>query len=330
MKPVTVLDIGMVDDGHRGPYISFLSKLFDLDRKRFSAASLFSRHPVLIPLVEDSLAIYVVTGILRSIVGKRTVGFLFRPKPALECSSLRLRTKYLVLRALRLLRNVQTVTIVPFSTEFRLNEIADNWIHDPQLWDLDEEAVVASRAESELAIDIRERAAGRQICMALGRQDKSKGFDWLVALYRTNSGLRDSTLFAFGGKVSADLRIELESFREAGGFACDRFVADEELIALYSCANLIWCAYSPDYDQASGIFGRAVQLGIPVVVRRGSLLHRMCEVESISHVSLSFEDKGEVLMDPPTREPLGVTLSRTKRMRSESQRRLNLALGYPA
>lgn len=329
MNAITVLDINMADDGHRGPYIAMLSTLFDLERKRLSAASLFSRRPVLVPLVEDSLAVYAITCFLRSILGKRTVGFLFRPKPALDSSSLRLRTKYLVLRILRLLPRVQTLTIVPFSVESRLSEIADGWIHDPQLWDLDAQAAPAHSAQSELAMEVGSVAGGRHVCMALGRQDKSKGYDWFTDLHRGCPGLRESVLFAFGGKVSSELCNQAKEFRDGGGFACDRFVTEEELSALYACSSLIWCAYSPEYDQASGIFGRAVQLGIPVVVRSGSLIERMCKVERISHISIKKEDGCEVFATPPIREPRSVTFARTQRMRYESQRRLNSALGFP-
>ena len=41
--------------------------------------------------------------------------------------------------------------------------------------------------------------------MAIGRQDRSKGFDWFCRLFAENHRLRESMLFAFGGKVSQDL-----------------------------------------------------------------------------------------------------------------------------
>ena len=133
-------------------------------------------------------------------------------------------------------------------------------------------------------------------------------------------------VFAFGGKVSNDLQSELASFVEAGGFACNRFVTDSELLDLYASADLIWCAYGAGYDQASGILGRAAQLGIPVAVRRGSLSQRMCEQERIRHVAIDESDDGSALASPPPRESSTTTAARTQRMRAESLRNLYAAL----
>ena len=55
----------------------------------------------------------------------------------------------------------------------------------------------------------------------------------------------------------------------------DRLLTDGEMMSLYACADVVWSCYSPEYDQASGIFGRAVQHGVPTVVRVGSNLHSL-------------------------------------------------------
>jgi hypothetical protein len=73
---------------------------------------------------------------------------------------------------------------------------------------------------------------------------------------------------------------------QAGGYACDRFISNEELFDLYACADLIWCCYAADYDQASGVFGRAIQLGIPVVVREGALIHKFCLAQGLPCVAI--------------------------------------------
>lgn len=318
----------MADDGHRAPYVAFLGRLFDLERMGFCARSVFSRRPVLVPMIEESLATYACTALVRSLMGRATVGFLFRPRPALEGTSLRLRIKYYILRGLRRLPRVQTLTILPFSVEPRFAEIATGWIHDPQLWDLDDtQCDLKPWAQCEIVSEVRAAAAGRTICVALGRQDAAKGFDHFADIYTHHAGLRAAALFAFGGKVASGHEERRSAFGTAGGFAYDRFISDEELLALYATADLVWCAYAPGYDQASGILGRAVQLGIPVVVRQGSLIHRFCELERIAYIAVDNADDWRALVSAPPREPHAATLARKNRMRTESLDRLKLALG---
>ena len=43
-------------------------------------------------------------------------------------------------------------------------------------------------------------------------------------------------------------------------------------VSLMRQADLLWCCYNPIYDQSSGIFGRAIQIGRPTIVRKGSCL----------------------------------------------------------
>ncbi len=52
-------------------------------------------------------------------------------------------------------------------------------------------------------------------------------------------------------------------------------IANSDLLYLYRMANIIWSCYAEGYDQSSGIHGRAVQLGIPVLVRNDSCIDRL-------------------------------------------------------
>ena len=49
------------------------------------------------------------------------------------------------------------------------------------------------------------------------------------------------------------------------------YLTDDEVLSLYGVADLAWSFY-PQRDQASGIFGRAVQAGVVPLVRSGSFL----------------------------------------------------------
>ena len=73
-------------------------------------------------------------------------------------------------------------------------------------------------------------------------------------------------------KVATASRHHAERFTANGGMLIDRHLDNDELLHLYRRADAIWSCYAPDYNQASGIFGRAVQLGVPAIVRKRSYL----------------------------------------------------------
>jgi hypothetical protein len=281
------------DEGHRRAYVDFAARLLNGERRPVHALP-GARLPVLFLMIEEAFCLYVAVSLIRAALGRRTVGLLFRPQPAVEGKSVRLRLKRLALKLLRRVPGCRTLTILPFELDPRFGLIAHDCIDDFQLWDLgilEREAAaqrrIAACGDGGLGDRILQVAGGRLVVCALGRQDRSKGFDVFTQSYSADAGLREGFLFAYGGKVAGGLDEEVRAFSEAGGFAEAREVSDEELLELYRVADLVWICYAPDYDQASGIFGRAVQLGIPAAVRSGSLIHRLCAREGIAHVAIA-------------------------------------------
>lgn len=325
--------MNMPNDGHHRRYCIAISQMFAVQRVPSWAKAVFTGAPLLVPSVEIMFLSYTVLAAVRCLLGRRTVGLLFRPGPALSGTSLRLRLKRSILKLLRRLPLTQTLTILPFSVEPRFAEIADGWIYDLQFWDLGAEECREVREESAgVGQRILDAAAGRPVCCAIGRQNRDKGFDRFVDLYVTVPDLREAMLFAFGGEVDSGVADGLPDFRCAGGFGLERELSDRELLGFYAAADLVWCVYHPSYDQSSGILGRAAQLGIPVLVRDGSLIHRMCRLEGIAHLAIASMsaphfDRTRIAAVPP-REP-EVAVGRTRRMAATSERRLRDALGFP-
>ncbi len=324
---VRVLDLATTDEGHRGGYLAFISRLYSVQVVPFSWVAALTRRPVLIPMIEESFVRYVATALLRSMFGQRTVGLLFRPKPALEGKTLRLRGKRWALRLLRQLGPVRTLTILPFTVEPRFATIADDWIYDFEVWDLVGEGALGDRADGPLADKIRAAAAGRKVCCAIGRQDVDKGFDQFAAVYGASPALQAGMLFAFGGKVIPDLLGTSAEFAANGGFALPEYITNEQLLDLYASADLIWCVYAAGYDQASGVLGRAMQLGIPVVVRQGSLIHRLCELEGVGHLAFDQTTSPADFLRVAGHKDSMRAGKRAALHRSESLRRLSDALG---
>lgn len=325
---VLLVDFEAGEHGHRGQYNAMLARLFHLRRVGFTPAMLLARAPVLCPQIESAPVRFAITSLVRGLLARRTAGFLLRPLPALQGQSLRLRLKRAMLRLLRRTPGVQVLTIVPFAIEPGLAGIAHGWIHDLQNWDLQLEAEpLAAPAAQALTRDIRARANGRRVCCAIGRQDRDKGFDRFAALYCDSASLREGTLFAFGGKVSPELADSARAFAKRGGFALERFVSDAELAGLYAAADLVWCGYAPDYDQASGILGRALQLGIPVVARPGSVIAAICANEGHPWVELDDGDSWEALVNVPLRCEPDIARRRARQHGVVSLARLAEALG---
>lgn len=295
-KSTPVLLYTRLDAGHRLAFVEFFASL--LPGRRAAASELFlAEGPVLFLMIEEAFALYTIVALFRAGIGRKTVGFLFRPGPAVDGTSTRLRIKRAVLKMLLRISSCTTLTILPFSAQPRFAEIADGWIDDPQQWDLsdDDLAAVAQLRQSPrgLTQEVRESAGERRVVAALGRLDRDKGFDQMVATGLAKEGMQEWQ-FAAGGKVSAASLIAARDFLAAGGLLFDRQLTDGEILELYAGADLIWCCYSKDYDQSSGILGRAGQLGIPAIVRRGSLLQRICEEGGIEHLAF----------DPDNPQPL--------------------------
>jgi hypothetical protein len=116
----------------------------------------------------------------------------------------------------------------------------------------------------------------------------------------------------------------------AGAIVVDRFVSDDELASLYSCADFMWSCYSPTYNQASGIFGRAVQYGVPSIVRKGSYIHKQANIMDLSVVPLEWNDVESAVATlgsgpAPRRE---MRSSEIEEMRNRSLDVLSAGLGW--
>lgn len=252
---------------------------------------------------------------------------MFRPGEAVRSNAPKHIAKKWLLKVARILPPVTIVTIMPFDLDPAFAHIADDWIHDPQLWDL---APDETPSETDLAREVREAAGDRAVVLALGGQSRDKGFDFLSDAWDAQPDLRRAWLFVAAGKVAKASREKADRFAGQGGFLVDRFVSDEELRDLYREATVVWACYAPEYDQASGIFGRAVQTGKPVVVRSGAYVQRLAEILDHPAMAAPWDDTAGVAValeapPPAVIKPAAKVLA----MRERSVAVLSRALGLP-
>jgi hypothetical protein len=323
-QPVVPLVYGRTGTGRRPSYLRMLERLFDARRARYRDL-LLARSPVLFMVVEEAFLLYAMVGLLRAVFGRRTAGLLLRPMPLVASARWQHRLKRVVLRQLKRCRSVRTLTILPFSVFPAFASIADDWIYDFQLWDLTEE----ERKAVDLLRDER-RPGDRLVLMAIGSQSAQKGFDLFADIYARSVKLRAHYQFIACGKVAPDAMEHAAVLNEAGGVTVDRSIGDRELLGAYAASDAVWCLYPRAGDHASGILGRAAQLGIPVVVRQGSLAHRLCIVENLHHVAAVAEDAVDRLAGPlpPRDEARGHRAA--LRFARQSEATLRAALGLAA
>lgn len=277
-------------NGHRQSYLEFVKKKFGGERIN-ELTLFFKKGPVFFLMIEDNFMLYFFVACIRAFFGNKTAGLLFRPKPALNANNFRLKIKLYLLKFLKKIKKVQTLSIVPIPLEPEISTIVDDWIYDFQLWDITTEQkkvfeqlknnMKPSIDESEYQIvqQVKDYANGRPVVVSLGVQNKAKGTQILAE--NIQYFIQHNYCVVLAGRFADDCQEVKLALEKSGTLIFDRFITDEEILGLYATADAVWCYYDPSYDQASGILGRAVQLGVLPIVRPNSFSEKFCKAEGI-------------------------------------------------
>lgn len=222
--------------------------------------------------IDADYGAFALIALLRALQRKPTTGLFLRP---LQCfrtdRPVVYRLKRLVFRWLCRLPRLRILSIIPHDLHPELREVSHDWIHDPQLWDLWVDGP-PKLPDTELSERVEAARNGRKVIIFIGAANRIKGFDELIEWARRDHA---TLLVVVAGKVTEPYQAAAEELRGLGMLVEDRYVTDAEILSLYKVADLAWCRYSVDYDQASGVFGRALQTGVTPVVREGSVLEAM-------------------------------------------------------
>jgi glycosyltransferase involved in cell wall biosynthesis len=284
--------------GHRQAYLDLLGRALGLTPvSEPMTPGLFARlvraRRLLFATLDDDVGSFVAVTCLRSLIGKRTAAVFLRPRQCFETGKFMYRVKRLIFKALRRVPGATIVTIIPFGMDPRFAAVAHEGVHDPQLWDLHDGRAIEAAARTELSDQVQAAANGRRVVCMLGSLTDDKGFSFLAEILARSPELQQEVLVVAAGIVPPESTHVAKRFVEAGGMLVDRRISDHELFSLYRVANMIWSCYAPEYNQASGIFGRAVQLGIPAIVRRGSYLEKYAGECAAPIVRVDFDDTAQ-------------------------------------
>jgi len=340
MKPEKQLEIGYYTktlEGHRQSYLDFVKNVFGGNRVE-GISLIIRKQPVLFLMIEDNFLLYFIVGCIRALLGRKTAGLLFRPKPALEASNFRLKLKLVMLKLLKKIKSVQTLSIVPTTLEPKIATIVDDWIYDFQLWDITpKQRFIFHKIRNsdidfddfkkyEIANEVRAHAKDKKILIALGAQNKGKGIH--VLSEHVDMFNQENYIIVVAGRFDKASAQQKKHLQDNDALVFDRFMTDEEILALYSVADVVWCYYDPSYDQASGILGRSIQLGVLPIVRSNSFSEKFCLIEKILHIAPKVLNKESLDIPVSVREVShDEDRSCISNMEEISKQKLSYALG---
>lgn len=282
-------------NGHRQSYLDGLGELFglapvsgEIDGRLFRR--LVAAESLLFATLDDHLPSFMAVAGARSLNGRRTTALFLRAQKCFETGRFYYPVKRRLFQALKSLPGLTLASITPFSVMPRHREVAHAGVIDPQYWDLHDGTALRSPASSALSEEVRARAGGRHVMCALGTLSQNKGAAFLAETLHRHAELTDKILIVAAGHVATDAVRSVRRMAEAGALVIDCFVSNEELESLYAATDSVWACYAPDYDQASGIFGRAVQTGVTPVLRAGSVAEAFATKHGVDHVHVPYGD----------------------------------------
>jgi len=283
-------------DGHRPSYSNVLSALLNMQVVTASASAttflrLLGANRVLFHTLDDTVVFFGWLSFARACLGKKTVGLFQRPQSCFESDSPRSTLKRYLFRSLKINRLCGIFTIVPHFVDRRYIQVSHGGVFDPQFWDLTVTPMPTdSMSRSTLEQEVIRAANGRAIVTFLGGVNGDKGIDFVVDATQVQALTNQQMLFVIGGKFDEESAKFESAISRSGALVMNRFLKDEEFEVLYRLSSAVWACYAPSYDQASGIFGRSLQLQIPTIVREGSALQKIAEAAGAAFYSVKYGD----------------------------------------
>lgn len=297
------------DSGHRKGYRDLFANVLGLVPEtgslRWGRFARMLRAPfVLIATMECDYPAAMVLIFVRSILGRPTAGLLLRPQTCFQ-PGLRFATKRIALNVAKRLPRQKILTIVPFSIRPEFAQVATGWIPDPELWDLSARGL-KRLPETDLSRLVAKQANGRPILTVLGAINRMKGFARLHDMLSQSPDFAAHLHVVVAGHISPELRELAQELTELGAHVEDRFLSDDELLSLFGVATTTWCCYQPQYDQASGIFGRAVQTGVLPILRPGSILEAQARELGVAAISLGDISVAQLVSKLPSHDAASI------------------------
>ena len=302
---------------HHDDYYLLLSKLINIenikDIKR-KINILFSKDVIFYLDIDSLDLMFFPLILLRTIWGGKGVAISVRTEYLLESRSLKeflfqrrrlIYLKSLVKRFLfYVLKKYSSTEILSIHKKHKktskLAPYVNDFIFDPQLWDLKILNIISEKPKEIVNDDIFNKKNDLPILVA-GRFDAQRSKNELISYLKKGAKYN----FIIAGKIDDQDLVEIKSLENCT--IINRFISNEELIYLYEKCYSVYCFYSN--DRPSGFFGRALQFNKPIIVRKNRFLHLMFKeyrnliavekLEELENMNISYlkEDKGFLYYD---------------------------------
>jgi hypothetical protein len=281
--------------GHRLSYLRVLSDIFvlsivdDKPSLRLSV-TLCKSNRVLFSTLDDSLGFFIFVSVIRSILLRRTVGLFLRPQTCFETFRNYYPWKKVIFKALKLLPGLTIATITPYDVAPEYGQVSHIGLTDVQYWDWTRPGQTLNVQREPLNDKIEALAGRRAILTTIGMVSAHKGLDFLADCLEKNPNINNKLMICCIGSVLKGHEELADRLKRHGAFVLGRFATDSEIDSAYVFSDAIWCCYSPKEDQASGVFGRAIQVGCPVWIRANSKIARLAEKADLPAQKIEFGD----------------------------------------
>ncbi|KZY01808.1 MULTISPECIES: hypothetical protein [unclassified Sulfitobacter] len=280
--------------GHRQEYQDLFASLFGLSPSTgriglTKLRSLVGARKLLFGTIDDDIVSFFLVALLRALLFRRTVGLFLRPHACLQSQALSAKAKRIAFSFMRRVNPVSVFAIIPFSIAPEYATVTDDGLVDPQLWDMTD----ASKGEidAEFSERIAAEARCRRVLAFVGTAAEIKGIGLLRDMMADPNWPSEKILVVVAGRFPDENGVSVEELQGLGALVLPRFISDSELRTLYAKSEFIWTCYQPNYDQASGVFGRAVQSGRIPVVRSQSLIAHFASQIGTPTVELDWTAK---------------------------------------
>ncbi len=249
--------------------------------------------PVIFVTIDDSLFHYILCSLIRSTLRRKTVGIFLQPLGIAKNNTIKDAVKVLFLSLLVKLNLLLILSIYPQRLAFGAFKYYSEWIFDPAFWDLSEKTKLTNKIVTENYCNFKFEPDTLYV-LFLGTISNRKRFDLFVECCVANNNSPEVKFLAVGEKYISQENIRdvvpdstFSRFTDFGGVFIEKYPSEEEVIYFQGNAQFHWAFYAQNFDQSSGVAGRAYQLNKHLIVRKNSLISELLDDLDFPKIALT-------------------------------------------
>jgi glycosyltransferase involved in cell wall biosynthesis len=222
-----------------------------------------------------------LSALIRLILRRKTVGIFLQPLGIARNDTIKDVFKVLLLSLLVKLNLLVIFSIYPRRLAFGFFKYYSEWIIDPAFWDLSEETRLPDKLTNDVISSYKFETDILYV-LFLGTISNRKRFDLFVECCVVNNNFPGVKFIAVGEKYISKYNVRdvvqeeiFTKFSDFGGVFIEKYLTEEEVVYFQKNTHLHWAFYAENFNQSSGVAGRAYQLNKHVIVRKNSIISEM-------------------------------------------------------